>query len=142
VIDLLPLGDFGKTISSIVRWPILLALVTIGLALLYRYAPSRRGPQWRWVSWGAATATVLWLVGSALFSLYVAKFAGYDKSYGALGGVVVLLMWLYVSAFVVISGAELNAEIEHQAARDTTIPGGKPFGARGAKMADSIGRRR
>jgi membrane protein len=142
VIDLLPLGELGKTLSSIIRWPILLVTIMIGLAAFYRYAPSRREPRWRWVSWGAVAATVLWIAGSALFSLYVAKFAGYDKSYGALGGVVVLLMWLYLSAFVVLIGAELNAEIEHQTARDSTVGGGKPIGARGAKMADSIGHRR
>jgi membrane protein len=142
VIDFLPLGEFGKMLSSIIRWPVLLVLLLVGLSVLYRYAPSREEPKWRWVSWGAAVATALWIIGSALFSLYVAKFAGYDKSYGSLGGVVVLLMWLYLSAFVVLLGAELNAEIEHQTARDSTTGGPKPLGARGAKMADTIGRRR
>ncbi|MDB5407770.1 MAG: Ribonuclease [Rhodospirillales bacterium] len=142
VIGFLPLGELGKTVASIAPWPILLVLVMLGLAALYRYAPSREEPKWRWVSWGAALATAVWLIGSALFSLYVAKFAGYDKSYGSLGGVVVLLMWLYLSAFIVILGATLNAEIEHQTARDSTTGQSKPLGARGAKMADTVGRRR
>jgi membrane protein len=140
IIDFLPFGEFGKTIASIARWPVLLVMVMIGLSAFYRYAPSRETPRWRWVSWGAVVATVLWLIGSALFSLYVAKFASYDKSYGSLGGVVVLLMWLYLSAFVVLLGAELNAEIEHQTARDSTTGRSKPLGTRGAKMADTIGR--
>jgi membrane protein len=140
VIDLLPLGSLGKTIASVMRWPILIALVMATLAAIYRFAPSRDEPKWRWVSWGAAIATLLWIVGSALFSVYVAKFASYDKSYGSLGAVVVLLMWLYLSAFAVLLGAELNAEIEHQTARDSTTGRPRPMGQRGATVADSIGR--
>jgi membrane protein len=142
VIDFLPLGEFDKTIASLVRWPLLIVIVMAGLSALYRYAPSRAEPKWRWVSWGAVVATILWLAGSALFSLYVSSFASYDKSYGSLGGVVVLLMWLYLSALVVLLGAELNAEIEHQTARDSTTGAGKPLGMRGARMADTIGRHR
>jgi membrane protein len=140
IVDLLPFGSFGKTIASIVRWPILIVLVTVVLAAIYRFAPSRDEPNWRWVSWGATIATLLWILGSALFSIYVGKFASYDKSYGSLGAVVVLLMWLYLSAFVVLLGAELNAEIEHQTARDSTTGRPQPMGQRGAKVADSIGK--
>jgi membrane protein len=140
IVDLLPFGSFGKTIASIVRWPILIVLVTVVLAAIYRFAPSRDEPNWRWVSWGATIATLLWILGSALFSIYVGKFASYDKSYGSLGAVVVLLMWLYLSAFVVSLGAELNAEIEHQTARDSTTGRPQPMGQRGAKVADSIGK--
>ena len=142
VIDLLPLGSLGKTIASVMRWPILIVLVMATLAAIYRFAPSRDEPKWRWVSWGAAIATLLWIVGSALFSVYVAKFASYDKSYGSLGAVVVLLMWLYLSAFAVLLGAELNAEIEHQTARDSTTGRPRPMGQRGATVADSIGKAR
>ena len=109
------------------------------LAAIYRYAPSRQEPRWRWVSWGAVVATALWLVGSAAFSIYVAKFASYDKTYGSLGAVVVLLFWLYLSAFIVLLGAELNAEIEHQTARDSTTGRARPLGQRGARMADTVG---
>jgi membrane protein len=139
VIDLLPLGEFAKTVTAVARWPILLVLVMLTLAAIYRYAPSRAEPRWRWVSWGAVVATVLWLAGSAAFSIYVGRFATYDKTYGSLGAVVVLLLWLYLTAFVVLLGAELNAEIEHQTARDTTTGRPRPLGQRGARVADTVG---
>jgi len=141
VLSLAPIGGAGKTIAALIRWPILIALVTVALAAIYRFAPSREEPKWRWVSWGAVAATVLWIVASALFSLYVGRFATYDKSYGSLGAVVVLLMWLYLSAFVVLFGAQLNAEIEHQTARDSTTGSSRPLGQRGALMADTVGAR-
>ena len=139
VIDLLPLGQAGKTVVSIVRWPVLVALMAIGLSATYRFAPCRAEPKWRWVSWGAAIATILWIIGSALFSVYVSEFASYDKSYGSLGGVVVLLMWLYLSSFAVLLGAELNAELEHQTERDSTTGSPRPMGNRSARMADTLG---
>lgn len=139
VLRLAPLGGAGKTIAALIRWPILIALVTVALAVIYRFAPSREEPKWRWVSWGAVAATILWIIASALFSLYVGRFATYDKSYGSLGAVVVLLMWLYLSAFVVLFGAQLNAEIEHQTARDSTTGSWRPLGQRGALMADTVG---
>jgi membrane protein len=137
-IDLLPFGSFGKTIASVVRWPVLLALMTIGLAAIYRYAPSREEAKWRWVSWGASVATVFWIAASALFSVYVGEFASYDKTYGSVGAVVVLMMWLYVSAFAVLLGAELNGEMEHETARDTTTGAPSPIGRRGAWAADNV----
>ena len=138
VIGFLPLGGLGKTIAAWVRWPILLAFVMAGLALLYRYAPCRAEPRWRWVSWGAVVATVLWIVGSALFSIYVGQFAAYNKTYGATAAIVVLLMWLYLSMFAILLGAELNAEMEHQTARDTTTGKPRPMGDRGARVADTV----
>jgi len=137
-IDFLPLGSFGKTVASVVRWPVLLALMTIGLAAIYRYAPSRQEAKWRWVSWGATVATALWIAGSALFSVYVGEFASYDKTYGSVGAVVVLMMWLYVSVFAVLLGAELNGEMEHETARDTTTGPPRPVGHRGAWAADNV----
>jgi membrane protein len=142
IIDLLPLGPYSKLAATIVRWPVLLCLVMVALAATYRFAPSRESARWRWVSWGAAVATLLWLAGSALFSLYVTEFASYDKTYGSLGAVVVLLMWLYVSSYVVLLGATLNAEIEHQTERDSTTGSPKPMGQRGATMADTAGESR
>ncbi len=138
IIGLLPFGEFGKTIVSWVRWPVLIVLFALGLAFTYRYAPCRREPRWSWMSWGALAATNLWIVGSALVSLYVGEFASYDRTYGSLGAVVVLLMWFYLSAFAVLLGGELNAEMEHQTARDTTRPPRKPMGKRGAFVADTI----
>ena len=107
--------------------------------MIYRYGPSRETPRWSWVSWGAVIATILWLLASVLFSLYVSNFANYNKTYGALGAVIVLLMWFYVSAYVVLLGAELNAEMEHQTAEDTTERDGQPLGERGAYVADTVG---
>jgi len=113
-LDLLPFGSLGRTIISIARWPILVALIMTLLATIYRYAPESAGARWRWVSWGTVTATVLWIAGSALFSVYVSEFSSYDESYGALGAVVALLMWLYLSAFIVLLGARIDAEIENR----------------------------
>lgn len=139
VLSIVLLGGSGKTIAALIRWPILIVLVIVALAAIYRFAPSREEPKWRWVSWGAVAATILWIVASVLFSIYVGRFATYDKSYGSLGAVVVLLMWLYLSAFVVLFGAQLNAEIEHQTARDSTTGSWRPLGQRGALMADTVG---
>jgi membrane protein len=141
-IQWLPLGPFGKTLASIVRWPLLIILFMTSLALAFRYAPCREQPKWRWISWGAVVGGILWIIASALFSFYVASFSSYDKSYGSLAGVVLLMMWLYVSAYVILISAELNAEIEHQTARDSTTGPPEPMGQRGAKMADTLGEKR
>jgi membrane protein len=138
VIGLLPFGSYGKTIVDWSRWPLLIVLSAIGLAIVYRYAPSRNEPRWSWASPGAAAATALWLIASALFSIYVGTFATYNKTYGSLGAVVVLLLWLWLSALAVLLGAELNAELEHQTARDTTRRPRKPMGRRGAYVADTV----
>jgi membrane protein len=121
------------------RWPILFATIVIGLALLYRYGPSRRNARWRWVSVGSVFAATTWIVVSLGFSYYLARFANYDATYGSLGAVIGLMMWMWLSAIVILAGAELNAEIEHQTARDTTEGRDKPLGARGATMADTVG---
>jgi membrane protein len=139
LLHVLPLGDYAKTVASAVRWPILLVMMMVSLGVAYRFAPSRREPRWRWVTWGAIAAAVLWLVASALFSLYVGRVATYNKTYGSLAGVVVLLMWLYVSGYVILLGASLNAELEHQTARDSTVGPEAPMGMRGAYVADTLG---
>ncbi|HET7307109.1 MAG TPA: YihY/virulence factor BrkB family protein [Gammaproteobacteria bacterium] len=117
----LKLGPMWQMGISAIRWPILAILIGGGLAALYRYAPNRRKPAWRWVGVGAATATVLWLIGSALFSLYVGHFANYNQTYGSVGTIVVLLLWLFISALIVLLGAELNAAIEQQVAIEADI---------------------
>ena len=121
------------------RWPILVLGFISGLSVVYRYAPSRQDAKWSWVSWGAAIATLLWLIASGLFSFYVAKFGSYDKTYGSLAAIVVFLMWLYLSALVVLIGAELNAEMERQTVKDTTDGPPAPLGQRGAHAADTVG---
>ena len=121
------------------EWPLLIVVVMSGLAVLYRYAPDRHPPQWRWVSPGAIAATVLWLVGSLLFSLYVSHFNSYNKTYGSLGGVAVMLTWLYLSAFVALLGAVINAQSERQTQADSTVGHPKPLGDRKAYAADTLG---
>jgi membrane protein len=124
------------------RWPILLALIITGLAVLYRFGPSRREPRWQWISVGSVVAAVAWLVASALLSWYLTHFASYDATYGSLGAGIGLMMWMWVSSIVILFGAELNSEIEHQTVRDSTVEGEKPLGARGAVMADTVGEAR
>lgn len=136
------LGGVAETLVSLARWPILGALVVLALAILYRYAPDRHRPRWRWTSWGATGAALLWLLASWGLSVYVSNFGNYGATYGSVGAVIVLLLWLYVSAFVVLLGAEVNAEMEHQTARDSTEAGDQPMGRRGAHVADTVGKPR
>lgn len=131
-----------KTLDLIInwaRWPLLAIAVVVVLAVLYRFGPSRESAQWQWLSWGAAVGTALWIIGSIAFSLYVSNFGDYNKTYGAFAGVVILLLWFYLAAFIVLLGAEFNAELEHQTAVDTTTGDESPMGQRGAKMADTLG---
>jgi membrane protein len=141
VLQYLGLGEDRQTwLLALLRWPALLILVMFGLALLYRFGPSRKDPKWRWVTPGSMFASFAWLAISALFSLYLSKFTDYNATYGSLGAVIGLMMWIWLSVSVVLIGAELNAETEHQTARDTTAGHGKPLGARGAVMADTVGK--
>lgn len=142
VLRFLGLDSLLQGLISLARWPILVVTMMIGLAIVYRYGPSREKPRWRWVSWGAVVATVLWIVGSALFSFYVTRFGSYNETYGSVGAVVILLMWFLLSSYVVLIGAELNAEMERQTRKDTTKGGDKPLGARGAHAADTVGESR
>ena len=139
VVDDLKLGQAGELAASIARWVVLALLVLSAVAVLYRYAPDRANPRWRWVSWGAVVALVLWLLGSIGFSWYVDNFGKYNQTYGALAAVIILLLWLFLSAFVVLLGAEIDAEIERQTARDTTTGPERPMGRRDAEVADTVG---
>ena len=121
-----------QVLIRVARWPVLAATALTALATAYRYCPSREEVKWRWVSWGAVLASGLWLVASALFSWYAGNFGHYNKTYGSLGAIVVLLMWFFYSAYVVLLGAKLNAEIEHQTAIDSTTGELEPMGKRGA----------
>jgi membrane protein len=136
-----PLGLDGaaEMLTRIGRWPALFVLLLIGLSLLFRYGPDRRAARWQWVSVGSVFAAVTWIGASYLFSWYLARFANYNATYGSLGAVIGLMMWLWISTIVVLVGAELNSEIEHQTACDSTVGEDKPLGARGAVMADTVG---
>ena len=139
ILSLIGLGSATATLMRVLRWPALFLILLIGLALLYRYGPDRRAARWQWVSVGSIFAAVMWISASCLFSWYLASFANYNATYGSLGAVIGLMMWLWISTIVVLLGAELNAEIEHQTARDSTVGEEKPLGARGAVMADTVG---
>ena len=134
-------GTPFDTVFSVLRWPALAVVAVIGLAALYRYAPDRDEPRWQWVSVGAVVATVLWLVGSSLFSVYANNFGNFNETYGTLSAVIVLLLWLSLTAFVILLGAEINAETEHQTARDSTTGPERPRGERDAYVADTVGER-
>jgi membrane protein len=137
VIGYLGLSNAAEWLVSIGKWPIL--LIGVALAVIYRYGPSREKPQWRWVTWGSAAVAIAWLVMSILFSWYAANFGSYNKTYGSLGAVIGFMTWMWLSSTVVLLGAELDAEMEHQTARDTTTGPEKPLGRRGAQAADTVG---
>ncbi|HEV2767441.1 MAG TPA: YhjD/YihY/BrkB family envelope integrity protein [Acidimicrobiales bacterium] len=132
------LGTFGEIAIGVLRWPVLGAFAVLVLAVLYRYSPDRDAPAWRWVSPGAVVATVLWLVGSVAFAVYVNNFGKYNETYGSLGAVVVLLLWLFLTAYVIIFGAELDAESERQTRQDTTRGAPQAMGEREAYAADTV----
>ena len=138
-LDRLGLTPESQTIVSLARWPLLFAILLLALGILYRFGPSRRAPRWEWLSVGTLAAALLWIVGSSLLSWYLSNFGNYSATYGSLGAAIGLMMWMWMSAIIVLCGAELNAEIEHQTALDTTVGRPKPFGVRGAVMADTLG---
>lgn len=139
VLAFLHLGGLTEVLVRVLRWPLLLIAVAVVISIIYRYGPSRERAQWRWINWGAAGAAVVWLVASVLFSWYLQNFANYNATYGSLGAVIGFMMWTWISVLILLAGAELNSEIEHQTARNSTT--GKPVerGERGAVMADTIG---
>jgi membrane protein len=138
LLDAAPLGVAGTVLAQVVRWVLLVAVVLVALAVVYRVAPDRDAPRIRWVSTGAFVATTLWIIGSVVFSLYVNNFGSYNKTYGALAGVVVLMLWLYLTCYIVLLGAEINAESERQTRKDTTRGEPVPMGERQAVAADEV----
>lgn len=137
VLSRLSLGPTLQAVLSFARWPALAVLCIAALSMLYRFAPCRRAAKWRWVSPGAAVATMLWLVSATGFSFYVSHFPSYNQTLGLLGTIMMLLTWSYLTAFAVLLGAELNAELERQTSRDTTTGSDRSMGQRGAAVADS-----
>lgn len=140
VLSFLYLDSWAETVISLARWPILLVFVAGGIALLYRFGPSREPARARWLSWGTAFATICWLAASIGVSFYLSNFANYNATYGTLGALMGFMFWTWISVIIVIVGAELNAELEHQTAQDTTTGPEQPMGERGAYMADTLGK--
>jgi membrane protein len=138
LIQALPLGIVGTILAQVLRWGLLLAVFAGSLAVLYRVAPDRDAPKLRWVSLGSVIVTVIWVIVSVGFAIYVDKFGSYDKTYGTIAGVIVLMLWLYLTCFLVLLGAEINSEAEHQTAHDTTEGPPRPMGERDATMADEL----
>ncbi len=138
LMDGLGLDAVGRFAVQVLRWGGLVAFVLVALAVVYRYAPDRDNAKLRWVGLGSGVATALWLLGSALFSLYVTSFGKYGETYGALAGVVVLLLWMFLTSFIVLLGAEINSELEQQTAKDTTQGPDQPMGQRHAVKADTV----
>lgn len=123
---------------SLLRWILLAGLVLVMLATLYKFAPVRNPPKIRWISVGSLLALVLWLAASVGFSYYVSNFGSYDETYGSLAAVVIFLLWIYLSAYIVLLGAEVNSEMEHQTVVDSTTGPAEPMGDRGAYHADHV----
>lgn len=134
--------DAGSAWLAELRWPVMLALLAGGLSLVYRFGPSREQARWVWLTPGSLFAAVMWVAASLAFSFYVANFGHYNATYGSLGAVIGFLTWLWYSTTIVLVGAELNSEVEHQTAVDTTTGPHRAMGDRGAKMADTLGETR
>lgn len=138
ILRMVDMGAGARGMISWARWPVILVAVAIFLANLYRFGPSRANPKWRWVSWGGGFAAISWVLVSFAFSWYVQNFGSFDKTYGSLGAVVGFMVWMWLSALVALVGAQLNSEMEHQTAVDTTTGDPLPLGLRGATQADTV----
>jgi membrane protein len=134
----LGLDAYSKALLRVTSFGLLIAFVMTSLSLLYYFGPSRESARWHWITPGSSVATLLWLAASVIFSLYVGHIASYDTSYGPIGAVVGVMMWFWVSAYAVLLGAELNAELELQTSEDTTTGPPKALGERGAFVADHV----
>jgi membrane protein len=128
----------ARWLISLAVWPVLGVLLALGLSVVYRVGPDRRSAEWRWVTWGAGIAMIVWIVASIGFQIYVSNFGSYDETYGSLAAIVIFLMWLFISSLAILLGAEINAAMERQTAADTTV-GDRPMGERDAVVADEVG---
>ena len=138
VLAFVGIGATADVLLKVLRWPLMLAAIAFLLAFIYRYGPSRTHAKWRWLSWGSAFSALVWVLASLGFSFYVSNFGNYNKTYGSLGAAIGFMTWIWISSMIVLIGAELNAEMEHQTARDTTVGAPKPLGSRGATKADHV----
>lgn len=138
LIDHIHLGSTVESVLGWTRWLILGFIIVFALGLLYKKAPDRDNPEMKWVSWGSVIATGLWILGSLLFSWYVNNFGSYDDMYGSFASVIIMLLWLFLTSFIILLGAEINSEMEHQTAKDTTVGPDEPMGERGGYHADHV----
>lgn len=140
VMSLLNLESVADHLIALGRWPVAFVVVVFSISLIYRFGPSRAPAKWRWINWGSILATTVWIISSAAFSFYLQNFADYNATYGSLGAVIGLMLWTWISAVILIVGAEINAEMEHQTEMDSTTGSAQPMGSRGAVVADTLGR--
>lgn len=139
MLAVLNVGPAGDLVIRLLRWPLLMVMLGLALTVLYRHGPSRRAPKWRWVTWGSAFATITWLIVSIAFTIYLDRVGNFNATYGALAAPIGFLIWVWLSIIVIILGGEINGEMEHQTAVDTTTGLDRPMGERGAVMADTLG---
>jgi membrane protein len=139
VLSYLWLDRWAELIIRIARWPIMMLFVAGGIMALYRFGPSREPAKLRWLTWGAGFATIFWFAASLGVSFYLSNIANYNATYGTLGALIGFMVWTWISVIIVIAGAEINAELEHQTAIDSTTGRPQPMGERGAYMADTVG---
>ena len=139
VLSVLYLDQWAETLARLARWPLLLLVIGGASVMIYRYGPSREDAKLRWINWGVAFSTILWAVATILFSIYLLNFANYNATYGTLGTLIGFMVWIWISVIILIVGAEINAELEHQTRKDSTTGPDKPMGERGAVMADTVG---
>lgn len=140
IVAFLALPDWFETFLTYGSWVLLAALTVVALAVLYRYGPARDNAEWKWLTPGSLIACILWIVASVGFSIYVSNFGSYNESFGSMAGAIILLMWLWISAFIVLLGAEFNSEMEAQTRKDSTTGPDEPMGQRDAVKADRLGR--
>ncbi len=136
----LGLAGWSEALINIARWPLMAVIVALAVSVLYRFGPDREYAKWRWLSFGAVFSALVWIIASAAFTFYLTNIADYNATYGTLGAVVGLMMWIWISLIILILGAELNAELEHQTAKDSTTGAPRPMGERGAVVADTLGK--
>ena len=139
ILDAIGLPGWLSTVLGAAFWPLVALGFLVGLSILYRYGPDRSSPAWSWVSRGAVVALLVWVLASVAFRIYTSNFGSYNESYGSLAAVVVLMLWLFLTAFAVLLGAHVNAESERQTSLDTTVGPPDPAGWRGATAADTLG---
>lgn len=138
VLSFLPLGVFGYFMAEIIRWSIAITVLLAGVGVLYRFGPNRRAARVGWLTFGAMFAVLSWAVVSIGFSYYVANFGNYNQVYGSIGAVIAMLIWLWISSFLVLMGASWNAQVELRTAPDSTVGRDRPPGERGAYVADNL----